>query len=291
MYLAKRQKRITTFTVNGINNHPLCNRNTAVESWFITMRFYSTIEKVYHFWAKHLEKSELILLHLFFIQVVFWFYGKHILGLMLEIILLGLAPVCAALAIKADEKVRKQILSINLFFFILWLQGMLCKEVSSGKTKLGIYGIVCLAIGIYIFAVSFKKERKDYLIKLKTDKEIFILVLFFILFSLETVHEIPTCDSGVYYARSISRIAPRFNFTLKNIFDYCLASHLSVGYSLLLLMGELFAPYTAIGVHIVNIALASASIFCFYGILKEILPGGIDIDGCWEHQFMLFPFI
>ena len=146
---------------------------------------------------------------------------------------------------------------------------MLSKSVSSAEgVKLVTYGFLCLFLSTGIFLFTFWKAKKGFPV---IDKGTLVIVLIFIFLSSETLHEVPIYDSGAYYAWSISKMAARFNYTLENIGDYCFAGHLSVGYSLLVLIGELLIPGTAMGVHIVNIALASVSIFCFHGILKVIM--------------------
>lgn len=77
-----------------------------------------TIIRKFDFFAKHIEKIELICLHCFFIQVVFCFYGKTFICRTFEVVLLAAAPICAILGIKAEKKVRKQMLFVNLFFLL-----------------------------------------------------------------------------------------------------------------------------------------------------------------------------
>lgn len=89
-----------------------------------------------------------------------------------------------------------------------------------------------------------------------------ILALVYIIFASEQLGIVPTYDSGAYYGWSIRKLSNNFKFDFSNIFEYCLAQHISIGYALLACVGELLSPGTAWGVQFGHIFERKKSSFC-----------------------------
>lgn len=229
-------------------------------------KYRKSLCEFYSYLSAYLEVVEVILLHIFFIMIAACFYGNYFLSHFLETVLLGMMPLCAVLGIKSDRKVKGQSLFLNCFSLLIWVGGVLNAYTDKSRLGLIVWGFMCIISAVLIWSIFWRRQQKESRINLYI---VGLIILFFV-FAYETINEMPVCDAGVYYAVGVSDKIRHFDFTLDNIFDYCLAGHLSVGYGLLTLLGEMICM-GSIGVHIVNILLAMLSIYCFHGILKELL--------------------
>lgn len=232
-----------------------------------TSKFANSYANVY----KNGEKVYVLLLIGFFVQIALCFYSYTHIALLIQIILLCSFPVCAVLFRHTDYTIKVQMMGINLLFLCIWVAGVCNEESYKGRPLLILGGLICLTAGSLINFISL---YKNFAIKLKNQKNLmaFFLCLLYALLAFDTIHDIPIYDSGAYYSWSIAKLAPAFDFTTSNIFDYCLAGHISVGYGLFALLGELISPFTSSGVHLINILLAQFSIFAFLKILEYIFP-------------------
>lgn len=125
-------------------------------------------------------------------------------------------------------------------------------------------------VGTLLLGSPLLKTVKDW--NISKYKAIFFICVVFVILSVETLTEVPMYDSGAYYSWSIAKLAFNFEFTCRNILNCCLAGHISVGYGIFALIGELISPGTAIGIHIINLILAVCSIVAFYKSLELLFP-------------------
>lgn len=222
------------------------------------------------------------MLNLFFLLIVFSIYNQSILARMVELILLtGIVFVPYMYCQKkiTDNRVLAQMLCLNFFALLVWIAGIVCDVSNKEKKLLIIYGLLCLLFGTACLLYKLIPYIGSS-IHIKRYRGLLVLCSIFIALSICTLKEVPIYDSGVYYSWSIEKLAPNFNFTLNNIFDYFFASHISVGYGLLVLIGELMSPFNAMGVHMVNVVLALISVVAFYGILKKFYPYKSEMTIC-----------
>ena len=214
----------------------------------------------------------LILINVFFLDYALVFWGRYRSAMAFEYILLFSAPLCAFYFRKMEWELKWQVMFINLLFLTLWLEGIISKYTYKQRVLLIICGSVCLLGGIIVHVLYSWRDWRIYA-RVRDHIGLLVVCFLFILLSLETVTEVPVYDGGAYYAWSIRKQAVRFDFSILSIAERSkLATHISVGYGLFTLMGELFSPLNAVGVHLVNILLAVLSIIAFYNLLKALFP-------------------
>ncbi|MBQ7557956.1 MAG: hypothetical protein IJT00_07820 [Lachnospiraceae bacterium] len=101
---------------------------------------------------------------------------------------------------------------------------------------------------------------------------VIIISALFLIFSISSLSELPILDSGAYYGW-MRRIVTQFDFTFREMPYYCFYDHLSPGYGILVLIGELWNGGTGIGLHAVNLILTVISVFAFYDLTGKIMSG------------------
>ncbi len=215
------------------------------------------------------------LLFLFFLQIACCFYSYTRIALILEIVLICAVPVCALIFRHAEYEVKIQMLGLNFWGACIWIAAIFCKVTVKDNLLLIFTGLICLLSGCIInFCFLIQHFTGSHIIAGLLRKNVCVLVICIVYFLLSfcVIYDAPTYDSGVYYAWSVANLAPNFNFTLENILSYCLAQHISVGYGVLILFGELISPFTSSGVHLVNIILAIISIVAFYKTMELLFP-------------------
>lgn len=174
---------------------------------------------------------------------------------------------------KSDENTiafEKVVLSI--FILVINIL-MLVRGKMQGDYE--IYNTICgialiLMAGIYLWrnhgGTGIKKWFYD-------NKAILLVIVCFILLSIEVVDSLVMWDAWQYYARCgigcIQEITKLFDSNFSGIYSLYLAGHASLGYSLWVILSQLFAEGTA-SVQIADIALASVSIFAYYQILRKL---------------------
>lgn len=221
----------------------------------------------------------LLLINLFFLEYALVFYDFWQLADTLEKLLLASVPLCAIACRNVEWKLRGQLLVINLLFLVLWLTGIVSSYSSKQRATLIFIGWLCLVIGI---VVQLRYSWKDLLyVKLYDYIGLIVICLLFVLLSMETIREVPIFDGGLYYAWSIHRQADNFDFSIMSIAKGSqFANHMSIGYGLFVLMGELLSsapPHNIAGVHLINIMLAVLSIVAFHNLLTDLFPGEYSI--------------
>lgn len=132
---------------------------------------------------------------------------------------------------------------------------------------------------IYIYRYYFFPyigKRKKILKKVK--KELnrwkdrkFLLLLLAVAFLLRVwmIGTIPRWDAGEYYYR-LGTACDSFAFTWDSFWEnFRLANHTSLGFSLVMAIGEFLNPRGVVGVQVVELILTLAAICCLYGLLKN----------------------
>lgn len=174
---------------------------------------------------------------------------------------------------KSDENTiafEKVVLSIFILVFniLMLLRGKM-------QGDYGIYNTICgtaliLISGIYLWrnhgGTGIRKWFYD-------NKAILLVIVCFILLSIEVVDSFVMWDAWQYYANwglgCIQKIAKLFNADFSGIYSLYLAEHTSLGYSLWVILSQLFVEGAA-SVQIADIALAAVSIFAYYQILRKL---------------------
>ncbi len=203
----------------------------------------------------------------FFVLVLASFYLDEKKIVLLETVLL-LSILAGAFVEDGDEN---QFFSIVIIFFLIFIGGILDPYSDKTKQKLIIiYGFVMLfSISIMLFRIISKSFKKK---KIVIEWVCVMIIATFIVVSLTRLHSFPLYDGGAYFKAcgDIKSYSYKFNFTPLPLVDYLLAQHISMGYSIFVLIGELFTPCLAEGIVVVNILLAGVSIGCFYRMMKRM---------------------
>ena len=220
--------------------------------------------------GKNRDENIIILLEVIYFYLIarcFFQHTEYAVYLELALILgMFVTTICLW---NAEQNVKLQLFWLNFIFFLLWTAGILCKESYKGNRILIISGWLCffagmLIPGIFLIRTTEWKNVSNY-------KAVALICIIFAVLSIEVIDEVPMYDSGAYYSWSISKLASHFDFTCRNIFDYCLASHISVGYGMFTLLGELISS-GGYGTHFINILLAICSIVAFFKSFELLFP-------------------
>lgn len=206
-----------------------------------------------------------------------------------------------AFMIKDKVYENRQFLIIVLFFGAIWGLGILNPYVRKYNHIMILAGALGLFASFLILAGSLyqqckrRKEEKHSISNKLFNKKYFpvILIAFvFFLCSIETLTEIPHLDSTLYYSK-FNKLSTNFDYSFQNVLThFCFYKHLSMGYALFALLGEIIQSYTAFGVHLINMILALISGICFYGLLNRIYPNLKNTKKCAAMAaYLLSPFV
>lgn len=134
-------------------------------------------------------------------------------------------------------------------------------------------GWVLIFMCVLYTARGFSTEFKGRVIGLKEwavkNRMILLVILCFVLLSAEVIDSYIMWDAWAYY-NSLIYVAKCFNADLSGIYDIYLCGHASLGYSLWLVLFQMFNEGAA-SAHIADIVLAAVSVFSFYQILRKLL--------------------
>lgn len=128
------------------------------------------------------------------------------------------------------------------------------------------------------------------------NKTILLVIVCFILLSMEVVDSFVMWDAWQYYANwgfgCIQKITKLFDSNFSGIYDLYLFGHASLGYSLWVILSQLFAEGSA-SVQIADIALAAVSIFAYYQILRKLFDKKYDDNtvALMTVPYALSPFV
>lgn len=224
----------------------------------------------------------LVALYYLFTMVLMMYYSNESMtALMLK---LGVFLLPIAAIIKTDEDCRYDLegLSVIFFFFLLWtfiLYRTALRQTKHGLDKLTILSWLSITLCIMICMVrcrnDIRKTLEKFFLKghIKSSIPLLVVLIVFIAISVPTIIYIPLFDDGAYYSwGSISELLEGFDVRFDDIKNYMFAYHVSNGYGLLALLGEMISPHTSYGVHFINILLATMSGVAFYRILIKHYP-------------------
>ena len=184
-----------------------------------------------------------------------------------------------AYCIRDNRRLSVQLFIIDLYFGAVWGFAILNKLSHKNHKDLILVGSIAFfvtAIILFNQVVCYIKSLNLY----NTIRKHWILlipIVIFIIFSFETIFEIPWHDAEYYYCWEIKKLSYWFDFTWYDISNYTLAAHFSLGYSLIALLAELIYPQNAVVLHSFNIILALISAVSLYRIFNLIYPNKTNI--------------
>lgn len=113
-----------------------------------------------------------------------------------------------------------------------------------------------------------KKIKKEWN-KWKDRKFLLLLLLAAFLMRVWMIGTIPRWDAGEYYYR-LGTACNNFAFTWDSFWEnFRLANHTSLGFSLVMAIGEFLNPRGVAGVQVINLILTLAAVCCLYGLFKN----------------------
>lgn len=188
-------------------------------------------------------------------------------GSFLLFFLIGLA-ICGLLY-KWKSSVVKEWNVIHGMLFFFWIAAMVSKVTDKTNPAAMWSGFLFFVAGAILNGLGLYREKIGGSLKkwVMQHWQLLVLMLLFVLLSLETLPSTPRGDSNTYFRMGFLYAAPKFDFTLSNLSDFCLADHMAIGYAFLGLMGVFFDTADAIGLRIVDIVLILASAAAFYELL------------------------
>ncbi|MDE6947680.1 MAG: hypothetical protein K2P14_10905 [Anaeroplasmataceae bacterium] len=177
----------------------------------------------------------------------------------------------------SDIRVRR----ISFEKVILLLFGMFLGVLMLARGKLqGEYAILntmCVVFMlmltiIYLVLVRTKKGVINWIVQ---NKLLLLIMFVFALFSAEVINAWFMWDAQVYYAHPVHNsdvqgMLYNFNANFTDIDNLYLAGHVSIGYSLWLMLFQLIKEGSG-AVQVADIILAEISIFAYYQILRKLL--------------------
>lgn len=152
---------------------------------------------------------------------------------------------------------------------------LLINKLVCGGYVLCIYVINVFYVYRYYFFPYIGKKKKT-LKKLEKEwnrwkdrKFLLLLLLAAFLMRVWMIGTIPRWDAGEYYYR-LGTACNNFAFTWDSFWEnFRLANHTSLGFSLVMAIGEFLNPRGVAGVQIVNLILTLAAVCCLYGLFKN----------------------
>ena len=178
---------------------------------------------------------------------------------------------------KKSVKFEKTIL---LLFGTIFSMMMLMRGKLSGENET--FNLFCVCV-LVVMTIAWLAQNY-YSIKVKRwlieNKAILLIIVCFVLLSTEVIDSWFMWDSWQYYARgskSIKGILEIFNADFSGIYNIYLANHASIGYSLWVILFQLFRD-DAVSVQCADIVLAAISIYAYYKILRKLFENRYSND-------------
>lgn len=194
--------------------------------------------------------------------------------------ILSIGMFCLFLLERNDRftvKFEKMVLLLfgTLFCILMLMHGRLSGEYEILNVLCSCtFVIVAIA---YLVQNTFRINIKDWIIR---NRGIIFLIVCFVLLSVEVINSWLMWDAWQYYAMGsgcIREITKIFNADFSGVYNMYLAGHASLGYSLWVVLFQLFKEGTA-SVQIADIILAVISIYAYYQVLRKVLGEKIS-DG------------
>lgn len=161
-------------------------------------------------------------------------------------------------------------------FLIVWFNtGQLVGDRISREFHF-FYSICCfMAIFASLFYIIKSVQKIKLLDFLRHNFLVFLVITLFVVFSLETINAWAMWDARVYYSfpygnSDIQRMVETYESNLSSFYDLYIAGHASAGYSLWLLLFQMFKPGYEM-VQVADIALACVSIYAYYKIVNYFM--------------------
>ncbi|HJC25626.1 MAG TPA: hypothetical protein H9761_18345 [Candidatus Eisenbergiella merdavium] len=165
---------------------------------------------------------------------------------------------------------------IAVFLLSALFNGGSDKALLSNKLICGGY-VFCVYLmnlfyGYFYFLYNGKAKRriKEKIVNIwKERKYLMALLLISFLLRVWMIGTIQRWDAGEYYYR-LGTACKNFTFTWDSFWEsFRLANHTSLGFSLVMAIGEFLNPRGVTGVQIINLILTLAAICCMYGLFKN----------------------
>ena len=197
--------------------------------------------------------------------------ARHDEARIIEWIFIATTPILSFF-IHRNKKLSNQMFIIVLYYSAVWCFGITNKLSHKNNKDLILVGAIAFLISALFWVGQALQTLKEYNLKsiIKNNYLLILIIIVFIIFTFETIFEIPWQDAEYYYCWEIIKLAYWFDYTWNDISNYTLAGHFSLGYSLIALLAELIYPQNAIVLHCFNIVLAIISGVCLYRILSFI---------------------
>jgi len=167
--------------------------------------------------------------------------------------------------VKAADFEKSVMVLVVLLFNIFMLQ----RGKMQGEYEVLNYICSSLLIVIGITYFVFYHEGVSVWKWFSENKLILLVIFCFVLLSIEVVNARPSWDAWQYYT-SFLGVIKKFNTDWAGIYGLRMCGHFCEGYSLWLILFQLFKEGT-VSVQIADIILAGISIYAYYQILRKIL--------------------
>lgn len=196
---------------------------------------------------------------------------------------------------KYSLQIALQSFLIVLIILIWYVSAMQSVVTVKEYPSLILFGIITIStnllfwiINIWIYRSHFQNKFRPEALKQYTG--IVVIMILFILLSIDTIWTVPMWDSTDYLQAIID--AGRWEFTLGTIDNFDLCFHKSLGYAFFMTLGEwLFKPST-LGIHIIQLLLSVITIGVFGGIVGKLLPKASQMEkNLYVAVFAYSPYI
>ncbi len=195
-------------------------------------------------------------------------------GLVFKLLTVGMFCIYIYIFIGNNEHTIDFQKTILLLFGVLLSTFMMVR--GKMQDQYVIVNNVCVFVLLFVTVIYFIQNHKGLFLKNWIYKNSIILLIIFSfgLMSLEVIDSWLMWDAAIYYSHPYSNtdlqgIVSSFDANFAGIDGLYLAGHVSLGYSLWLILFQLFKEGSE-SVQIANIILAGISIFAYYQILRKI---------------------
>jgi len=209
----------------------------------------------------------------FFALLYVGFFDNYRVTVFVELLVLFFSFLTCIFCRQIEEQ-----MIIILPFVFLYVATMICPYANRSYHKMLFMSGFFLLCGIIILLFRLLIIcRHNPFIKVREDRGILLFAFaYFCACMVSKLHAFPFFDSGAYFrgCGDIKLMSMIFDFTPHQVVRYLLAQHISLGYSLFVIAGQLLTPGKSEGIVVVNSILASVSIICVYKIILKKTGGG-----------------
>lgn len=166
-----------------------------------------------------------------------------------------------------------QLLHIYIVLALFWDLSLISNTTVKDYKVIILCGVLAFNIPVLILVARILGSVKYHMIRrgnLKRHWFICLVLLVFVLLSIETLDIWPRLDTDIYY--HYLQLALNWNFSFDSLDLLRLGGHQCIAYSIFGLVGMFLTPYKMAGVLIVNLILWVVAISCFYKILQKLFP-------------------